>query len=106
MRNAVTITFRQTLDKFSVRGEAILLAVLMGLGIVVMPGAAYLLGRLVFGEYAGDGFGDFFSTIGAKLVAADGVAWLLVASPYLIWQCLRLTVGLWRRFGRPPERQS
>lgn len=103
VRNLLSISFRQTLDKFSIRNEAILLAVLLGFGVLMMPGAAYLFGRLVFGEYVGDGFGDFFASIGAKLVAADGVAWLLVASPYLFLQCLRLTLGLWRRLGPLPR---
>jgi len=95
---------REILKKPSVRKEAILLASLLPFGIIFMPTAAYVVGRLAFGDYAGAGFGGFFASIGAKLLAADGVAWLLVASPYLILQCLRLTVFGWRRvsigFGR------
>jgi hypothetical protein len=80
----------------SFRKEAIILAILLPFGIVFMPSAAYVVGGVVFGDYAGDGFAGFFSTIGAKLLAGHWVAWLLVASPYLIVQCLRLTAFGWR----------
>mgnify|MGYP001821283428 CR=1 FL=1 len=92
----LTVGTRETLKKSSVRREAVLLAILLPFGIVFMPGAAYVVGAMVFGDYSGDGFAGFFSTIGAKLLAGQGVAWLLVASPYLIVQCLRLTLYGWR----------
>ena len=88
------------LKKPSVRKEAILLAILLPFGVIFMPSAAYVVGGLVFGDYAGDGFAGFFSAIGAKLLAGQGVAWLLVASPYLIVQCLRLTAHGWRLIRR------
>lgn len=91
-----TVSTRNNLKKPSIRREAILLAILLPFGIVFMPSAAYMVGGMVFGDYAGDGFAGFFSAIGAKLMAGHGVAWLLVASPYLIVQCLRLTALGWR----------
>ena len=87
---------QETLKKSSIRKEAIILAILLPLGIIFIPAAAYIVGGVVFGDYAGDGFAGFFSSIGTKLLAGDGVAWLLVASPYLIVQCLRLTAFGWR----------
>ena len=81
----------------SIRKEAILLLILFVAGIVLMPAAIYFVGQMIFGTYGGDGFGGFFGAIGKKLIAADGVAWLLVASPYLIVQCLRITAYAWRR---------
>ena len=92
-----------TQDKFkklSVRKEVILVAILLPFGILFMPTAAYIAGGVVFGDYAGDGFVGFFSTIGAKLMSGHGVAWLLVASPYLIVQCLRFTALGWRSIRR------
>jgi hypothetical protein len=81
----------------SIRKEAILLLILFVAGIVLMPAAIYFVGQMIFGTYGGDGFGGFFGAIGKKLIAADGVAWLLVTSPYLIVQCLRITAYAWRR---------
>lgn len=87
----------EAIRSLSIRKEALLLLILFVGGIVLMPAAIYFIGQMIFGSYGGGGFGDFFGAIGAKLLAADGVAWLLVASPYLILQCLRITAFAWRR---------
>ena len=81
----------------SIRKEALLLLVLFAAGIILMPAVIYFIGQMIFGNYGGDGFGFFLGAIGKKLITADGVAWLLVASPYLILQCLRITAYAWRR---------
>ena len=94
------VSTQDTSRYLSVRKEAILLAILLPFGVMFMPSAAYFAGGIVFGDYAGDGFAGFFSTIGAKLLAGHWVAWLLVASPYLIVQCLRLTAYGWRSVRR------
>ena len=90
---------REIMNKPSIRKEFILLAVLLPLGIIFIPAATYLVGGVVFGDFAGDGFAGFFASIGNKLLAGDAVAWLLVASPYLVVQCLRLTALGWRLVG-------
>ncbi|MBT8092648.1 MAG: hypothetical protein KJN77_06395 [Gammaproteobacteria bacterium] len=82
-----------------VRKEALLFVALLFIGIVLLPVAVYLVGQAIFGAYAGAGYGDFFGTISAKLRGLDGVAWFLVLSPYLLWQCLRLTFFAWNRAG-------
>jgi len=87
----------ESIRSLSIRKEALLLLILFAVGIVVMPAVIYFIGQMIFGNYGGDGFGGFFGAIGTKLLAADGVAWLLVAAPYLIWQCLRITAYAWRR---------
>ncbi len=70
---------------------------LLFLGLVLMPIAIYAIGRNLFGEYGGAGYGEFFNTLSGKIRSADPVAWFLVLSPYLAWQSLRLTVYAWRR---------
>jgi len=87
----------ESIRSLSIRKEALLLLILFAVGIVVMPAVIYFIGQMIFGNYGGDGFGGFFGAIGTKLLAANGVAWLLAASPYLIWQCLRITAYAWRR---------
>ena len=104
--DAKPMSTQEILQKSSVRREAMLFVGLLIFGIVFMPSAAYLIGQLVFGHYAGDGFSGFFSSIGAKLLAADRVAWLLVASPYLVLQCLRLTAYGWRQISRFSARST
>ena len=69
-------------------------------GVVVLPLAIYLVGQMVFGEYGGPGYGDFFGTLAAKLRRGESVAWFLVLSPYLTWQVVRLGLRAWRRLGR------
>ncbi len=83
-----------------IQKEALLFFVLLFVGIVLLPVAVYYVGQAVFGAYAGAGYGDFFGTISAKLRGLDGVAWFLVLSPYLFWQCVRLTILAWKRAGR------
>lgn len=85
----------------AIRKEAVLFIILLFVGIVLLPLAVFLVGKLVFGTYGGAGFGDFFGSISARLRGLDGVAWFLVLSPYLAWQCLRLTIRAWRRAGGP-----
>ncbi len=80
--------------------ETALLSGLLFVGLVLMPIAIFVVGQKVFGAYAGHGYGDFFGTLSSKLRAFDGVAWFLVLSPYLAWQCLRLMALGWRLTGR------
>ena len=87
----------EPIRSLSIRKEALLLLILFAGGIVLMPAVIYFVGQMIFGNYGGDGFGGFFGAIGTKLLSADGVAWLLVAAPYLILQCLRITAYAWRR---------
>lgn len=72
---------------------------LLFFGIAILPYGIYLVGQLVFGEYGGSGYGDFFGTIAAKLGGAEPVAWFLVLSPYLTWQIIRLALRAWRSLG-------
>ena len=86
-----------------VRKEFALLVGLLFFGLVLMPIVIYLLGQSVFGEYGGQGYGDFFGNLSEKIRGGDAVAWFLVLTPYLIWQCVRLTALAWRlsaRIGR------
>jgi hypothetical protein len=69
---------------------------LLFVGFVLMPIAIYLVGQDVFGAYAGAGYGDFFGTLSEKVRNGDAVAWFLILSPYLGWQCVRLSVFAWR----------
>jgi len=67
---------------------------------VVVPIIIYQVGQSVFGTYVGAGFTDFFGTLSGKIRNGDIVAWFLILSPYLGWQCLRLVVYGWGLAGR------
>jgi hypothetical protein len=82
------------------RKELALLVFLLFVGLLIAPIALYLVGERVFGEYGGQGYGDFFGTLTARIRAGDSVAWFLVLSPYLVWQTLRLTAFAFRLAGR------
>ncbi len=83
-----------------VRKEFALLVGLLFFGLVLMPIVIYWVGQNVFGAYGGQGYSDFFGNLSEKIRSGDTVAWFLVLSPYLIWQCLRLTVLAWRLSAR------
>ena len=70
--------------------ELALLTALLFFGLVVMPFIIYTIGESIFGAYGGLGYADFFGTLTSKIRSGDIVAWFLVLSPYLGWQCLRL----------------
>ena len=80
----------------TLRKEAVLFTGLLFVGIVILPIVIWMVGKVVFGEYGGAGYGDFFGTLSAKLRAVDAVAWFLVLSPWLAVQLLRLAALGWR----------
>jgi len=92
--------------KKTARREALLLFGLLFVGLVLMPFGIYLVGREVFGDYGGHGYGDFFGRLSAKIRNGDAVAWFLVLSPYLTWQFVRLTTLAWRLASSHPAKNS
>jgi hypothetical protein len=80
--------------------EIALFTGLLFVGLVILPVLIYSVGQSVFGAYGGVGYTDFFGTLGGKIRQGDIVAWFLILSPYLGWQCLRLTMLAWRLTGR------
>lgn len=80
----------------ALRKETGLLVVFLFLGLVVLPVAIYAVGQGIFGEYGGRGYSQFFGELSGRIRSGDGVAWLLVSSPYLGWQTLRLMLFGWR----------
>ncbi|MDH3265470.1 MAG: hypothetical protein OEM25_00770 [Gammaproteobacteria bacterium] len=75
------------------------LALFLGLlfaGFVLVPVPIYLVGQNVLGEFGGNGYGDFFGTLSAKIRGGDLVAWFFVLAPYFAWQVMRLTLRAWR----------
>ena len=84
--------------------ELAYLAGFLFLGLVIMPIIVFQVGQAVFGAYGGAGYGDFFGTLSARVRSGDSVAWFLILSPYLGWQCLRLLLFGWRMAG--PQKGS
>lgn len=81
----------------ALKREAVVFAALAAFGILVLPFAVYGLGLRVFGEYGPDADAlslaiDLWATLGR----GEWAAWLLVGSPYLVIQALRLARRLWR----------
>lgn len=80
-----------------IRNEAILAGLLLAFGLFILPVAIYFVGQQIIGEYEGNGAVGLVLALWSALVRADGVAWILVLSPYLVIQLLRLTWKIWRR---------
>ena len=85
--------------KHPVGREIILFVALASIGIALLPLAIFFVGDAVFGSYGGDGFGDFYESLLGKLGRADRFAWLLVLSPYIIVQLIRIMALGWRLAG-------
>lgn len=76
--------------------ELALFAGLLFIGFVLMPVLIYEVGQIIFGSYGGAGYGEFFGNLSKKIRSGNIVAWFLVLSPWIGWQCLRLTGRAWR----------
>jgi hypothetical protein len=84
-----------------ITAEAGLLFGLLFVGIVLVPIAIFYVGGAVFGEYGGNGYGDFFGTLSGKIRDGDRVSWFLVSSPYLAIISVRLMIWGWRKTAQP-----
>jgi len=79
--------------------ETLLLLALLVAGLLGLPALIYLVGQTLVGQYPG-GLSAFYLALADALAAANPFAWLLVASPLLVWQLIRL----WFRLGRRRSR--
>lgn len=77
--------------------ELVLLLLLVFTGFSLVPIAIYLVGSEIFGSYANNGFIDFYRSILSNLVNGQSAALLLLFSPYLVWQQIRLGFSLFHR---------
>src|SRR5262245_32632672 len=79
------------------RRELTIAAVAFAVGFFVLPLAIYWLGQRVLGEYKpGAGVLDLADGIWGDFLQLEPAAWLLVFSPYLLLQLLRLVRRLVR----------
>ena len=77
--------------------------VLLGLvGVLLLPLMIYLVGGEIFGEYAANGFGDFYRSLHSDLRLGRPVVIFLIISPYFVWQLLRLSFFGFRRLKPTP----
>ena len=82
--------------KNPLRREAFLIIACLSFGLLILPVLVFIVGQVIFGEFAGGGLGAFFADIHRMLRSGNVVVWFLVLSPYLIIQTLRLSIGLFR----------
>ena len=80
--------------------ETALFAGLLFFGFVLMPVGIWFIGNAVFGAYGGQGYAEFFGILSGRIRSGDLVAWFLVLSPWLVWQCVRLMAFGWRAVGK------
>ncbi len=83
--------------KSRLRKELLLAGALLSFGLLPLPVLVYWVGLRVVGEYSGEGgFWDLIWHIWSDLAAGSVLAWILVVSPYVLIQLLRLGRALWR----------
>jgi hypothetical protein len=93
---------QNSLKQLALRETALFLGLLF-LGFVIVPIPLYIVGQGLLGEFGGDGYGDFFGTLSARIRGGDLVAWFFVLSPYLAWQVMRLTLRAWHAASKPRD---
>jgi hypothetical protein len=80
------------LARATVKKEIQLALWLVGLGFFALPPAIYWVGQQVVGEYEGEsGFWGLTLDLWLGVINANPMALLLVLSPYLIIQTLRIS---------------
>jgi hypothetical protein len=77
--------------------EALLLAIMLVIGVLLLPFAVYAVGNAIFGAYGGGEFTDFYGHLLAGAFSGNTGLVFLLLSPYLVWQTLRATIRLFRR---------
>lgn len=65
-------------------------------GALILPAIIFWVGQVIFGEFGGGQLGDFYLGLMSQLRLGNWIVWFLVLAPYLIWQCLRATLKLFR----------
>jgi hypothetical protein len=78
------------------RFELILAGVLLAIGFGLMPLAVFLVGQQILGDYGG-GLGTFYGDLYAALGRGERGAWILLTSPLIGIELLRLLVLPLRR---------
>ena len=79
------------------RKEILIAMVMLGFGLVLLPVLVYWVGTQVVGEYVAEGgLWALMGHVWGDLASGGLLAWILVVSPYLIIQLLRLARYLWR----------
>jgi hypothetical protein len=81
------------------RRELIIAGVFVPIGAILLPIAIYMVGQSLLGTYSeqGYGIGRLYGDIFSDLAAGFPAAWILVLSPWLAVQLLRLSVIPLRR---------
>ena len=80
----------------SLKTEVLLLLGLVALGMWLVPALIYLVGSEMLGPYGEiQTISAFYLDLFGFLIDGRGIAWLLVASPYLFLSVIRLLVWLW-----------
>lgn len=91
------MTINSVSFKKSATRESILFLCLFFVGLVILPLSIYLVGKSVFGEYAGAGFSGFYGAVHRAIRDGEPAVLFLVLSPYIVWQIGRLTIWGFRR---------
>ncbi len=87
-----------TRAKSRLRKELLVAVALLSFGLTALPVVVYWVGMRVVGEYYPEsGLADFVWHIWSDLATGSVLAWILIVSPYLIIQLLRLALLFWRR---------
>jgi hypothetical protein len=81
----------------TIKREIAIAAGLFAAGLLLLPPAIYWVGRQVAGDYGGGGGPlALADQIWADFMQLEPGAWLLVLSPYLLLQLVRLIGRTWR----------
>lgn len=88
-----------TVDSKSItwQRELSIAAGLLAFGLIVLPFAIYVVGQRLLGDYAGAGALGLAESVWADLLALEPLTWLLVVTPYVVVQVVRLVRRVWRR---------
>ncbi|MGH7122834.1 MAG: hypothetical protein ACREFI_00580 [Stellaceae bacterium] len=79
-----------------IKREIAIATALFAAGLLLLPPAIYWVGRQLVGDYAGGGLLALADQIWSDLLQLEPAAWVLVLSPYVLLQLVRLIRRTWR----------
>lgn len=79
--------------------ETVIALGLVAFGLLALPALVFAVGQRIIGDYE-QGMGGFYEAIGMAVASGRPFAWLLILSPLIVVQLLR--VSLWLHRQRKP----
>jgi len=64
------------------------------ISLLLLPIPIFIIGNIIFGEYGGNSYFEFFMSLITALLKGSFGGWFLILAPYLAWQLINFLRNL------------